>query len=81
VLSYCYQNKKLSPEGCEIIMTEKFIGIDIEVAENNGLETPFAGLIPLLQMCKAMKLPEFINQSLHVHGEKGFIAGDNDRME
>ena len=53
-------------------MTEKFIGIDIEVAENNGLETPFAGLIPLLQMCKAMKIPEFINQSLHVQGEKGF---------
>jgi hypothetical protein len=53
-------------------MTDKFIEIDIEVTENNGSETPFAGLVPLLQMCSAIKLPEFINQSLHVQGEKGF---------
>ena len=43
-------------------MTEKLIEIDIEVTENNAQETPFAGLIPLIQMCNAMKLPEFINQ-------------------
>jgi hypothetical protein len=53
-------------------MTDKFQGIDIEVDENNDLETPFAGLVPLIQMCNAMKLPDFINQSLHVQGEKGF---------
>jgi len=53
-------------------MTEKFMGIDIEVTENTAQETPFAGLIPLLQMCNAMKLPEFINQSLHAQGAKGF---------
>ena len=46
--------------------------IDIEVTENNGLETPFAGLVPLLQMCNAMKLPEMIDKSLHVQGVKGF---------
>jgi len=53
-------------------MTEKFTGIDIEVTENNAQETPFAGLIPLLQMSSAMKLHEFIDQSLHVKGKKGF---------
>ena len=39
-------------------MTEKFIGIDIEVTENNAQETQFAGLIPLLQMCNAMQIAE-----------------------
>ena len=53
-------------------MTEKFTGIDIRVTENNAQETPFAGLIPLLQMCNAMKLPEIIDKSLHVQGAKGF---------
>ena len=53
-------------------MTDKFIEMDIEVTENNGCETPFAGLVPLLQMSGAMKLHEFIDQSLHVQGEKGF---------
>ena len=53
-------------------MTEKIMGIDIEVTENDAQETSLAGLIPLLQMCNAMKLPEFINQSLHAHGAKGF---------
>jgi hypothetical protein len=66
------RTKSLSPKGCEFIMTEKFMGIDIEVTENNGLETPFAGLIPLLQMCNAMNLPEIIDKSLHVQGTKGF---------
>ena len=46
--------------------------IDIEVTENDAQETPFAGLIPLIQMCNAMKLPEFINQSLNAQGVKGF---------
>jgi hypothetical protein len=62
----------LSPEGCEIIMTDKFIGIDIEITENGGVETAFAGLIPLLQMSSALKLPDVINQSLHVRSQKGF---------
>jgi hypothetical protein len=57
-------------------MPEKFLGIDIEVTENNGLETPFAGLVPLIQMCNAIKLPYFINQSLHVQGGKGFKDHD-----
>jgi hypothetical protein len=57
-------------------MTEKFIEMDIEVTESNGIETPFAGLIPLLQMCSAMKLPEVINQSLHVQSGKGFKDHD-----
>jgi hypothetical protein len=29
-------------------MPEKFMGIDIEVTENDAQETPFAGLIPLI---------------------------------
>jgi len=53
-------------------MTEKITGIDIEVTENDAEETPFAGLIPLFQMCSAMKLPEFINQTLQVQQGKGF---------
>jgi hypothetical protein len=53
-------------------MTDKFMGIDIEVTENQGLETPFAGLVPLIQMCNAMQLPNFINQSLHLQRGKGF---------
>jgi hypothetical protein len=53
-------------------MTEKFMEMDIEVTKNNAQETPFAGLIPFLQMCNAMKLPKIIDQSLHVHRTKGF---------
>jgi hypothetical protein len=53
-------------------MTEKFLGIDIEVTENDAEETPFAGLIPLIQMCNAIKLPESINQNLRVQLGKGF---------
>ena len=53
-------------------MTEKFMGIDIEVTEKDAEETPFAGLIPFIQMCSAMKLPELINQTLHVQQGKGF---------
>ena len=48
--------------------------IDIEVTEKNAQETPFVGLIPLIQMCNAMKLHEFINQSLHAQGTKGFMV-------
>ena len=48
--------------------------IDIEVTENNAQETPFAGLIPLLKMCGAIKLPEFINKSLlDLYVYKGYI--------
>jgi hypothetical protein len=57
-------------------MTDKFMEMNIEVTENNGLETSFAGLIPLLQMCNAMNLPDIIDQSLHVQGEKGFKDHD-----
>ena len=52
------------------------MGIDIEVTENKGQETPFAGLIPLFQMCNAMRFPEFIDQSLHAQGTKGFKDHD-----
>jgi hypothetical protein len=72
MLSYCYGTKSFHQRGAIIIMPEKFMEIDIEATENNGLETPFAGLVPLIQMCNAMGLPDFINQNLHVQGGKGF---------
>lgn len=53
-------------------MAENLLKIDIETVKDTTEETPFAGLIPLIQMCNAMKLPEFIDQSLHVRNEKGY---------
>ncbi|MDR1979429.1 MAG: hypothetical protein LBQ42_11910 [Synergistaceae bacterium] len=47
-------------------MTENIFKIDIETTKNSHEETPFAGLIPFMQMCGAMKLPEIIDQALHV---------------
>jgi hypothetical protein len=53
-------------------MTEKLSKIDTEVVKKNSEETPFAGLIPFVQMCEGMKLDEIIDQSLGVRGGRGY---------
>jgi hypothetical protein len=53
-------------------MTEKPFEIDIEVTEKGPEVTPFAGLVPFVRMCEAMKLPEIIDQNLHIRDEKGY---------
>jgi hypothetical protein len=53
-------------------MTEKTFEIDIEVTEKGPEATPFAGLVPFVQMCDAMNLSEIIDQNLGVRGEKGY---------
>ena len=53
-------------------MAENFSKIDIEVTENDFGVTPYAGLIPFMQMCEAMRLPEVIDQNLQVRSCKGY---------
>jgi hypothetical protein len=53
-------------------MTENFAKIDIEVTEKNPEMTPYGGLIPFMQMCGAMKLPDIIDNALHIRGDKGY---------
>ena len=67
-----YMIQKLSPVRCEFIMTEKPFEIDINVVEKGPEETPFAGLIPFVQMCEAMKLAECIDENLNIRNEKGY---------
>jgi hypothetical protein len=47
-------------------MLGKLLDIDIEVDKKASAITPVAGLIPFLQMCYGMGLPEVIDQELHV---------------
>jgi hypothetical protein len=53
-------------------MTEKLSQIDTEVIEKSSEETPFAGLIPFVQMCESMEIEEIINQNLGVRNGKGY---------
>jgi hypothetical protein len=53
-------------------MAEKAFEIGIEVVEKGPEETPFAGLIPFVQMCEAMKLSECIDKNLNIRNEKGY---------
>jgi hypothetical protein len=53
-------------------MTEKLFKIDTEVIKKSSEETPFAGLIPFVQMCEGMKLGEIIDKSLDVRGGRGY---------
>jgi hypothetical protein len=53
-------------------MTENPFEIDIQVTQKDTAMTPYAGLFLFFQMCDAMKLPEVINDALHVRGNKGY---------
>jgi hypothetical protein len=70
-------DKKLSPEGCEIIMPEIYNDIDIEMIEKTPETTPYAGALPFMKMCEGMGLPEVINNNLNIRGEKGYKDSDH----
>jgi hypothetical protein len=73
--------KKLSPERCEMIMTEKMDEIDIKIEEKIPEATPYAGALPFMQMCQGLDLPDIINNNLNVRGLKGYKDSDHILMK
>jgi hypothetical protein len=70
------KEQKLSPEGCELIMTQKR-SFEVDMAGKNREIFLNAGLFPILHLYKCMELEEVINKNLGVRTSKGYSDSEH----